>query len=132
MIQQRLSRSLQTLARQNRQCLRIQQQQSPFSTSSSLLRSFAPAASQRIPQRRGYASAQEAAAGKQGEAPSEGADEAQLKAEEATKTAEPAKAADDAVQKELEAKKREVIDVTVRGKSLYIAHEMLMFRTGSI
>ncbi|KAK5175066.1 GrpE, mitochondrial [Saxophila tyrrhenica] len=109
MIQQRLSRSLQTIARQQRQCLRLQQPQTPFSTSSSAIRSFAPPISQRIQQRRQYASAQEAAEGKQGEKSSDGAGKEQMKAEEATQDKA---TTEDPVQKELEAKKKEVLDVT--------------------
>ena len=111
MIQQRVSRSLQHIARQQqRQCARLRQQQTPPSVSSPF-RLFAPLPIQGTYQQRCYSSAAEAAAGKQGQAPSEGASEEQLKAEEATQTSQ---APNDASQKELEAKKKEVIEITVR------------------
>lgn len=102
MLQQRLSRSLQTLARQQQQCFRPQRAQ--ISTTPFISRTYTPAASQRISGRRWYSQAQEAEAKKE-ESASVQAGEQQKPAEEQPK--------EDAVQKELEAKKREVIDLTV-------------------
>ena len=127
MIQQRLTRSLQTLARQHRQCLRIQHPSSSFSTSSPILRSFAATPSQSPSQRRTYASAQPAVdPAKQGEPPSEGASKAQLAAEEATKTPAPET---DASAKELEAAKKEVIDITDRYKRQVAEYRNLQEQT---
>lgn len=95
MLGQRLSRTLQTAARQQRPCIRIRQptfSTSPFISS----RSCAPTASQRLVGRRWYSETAEVKK-------EDGVEE--KPAEEAQK--------EDPVQKELEAKKKEVIDVTV-------------------
>lgn len=102
MIQQRVSRSLQLLARQQRQCCRLPQ--TPF-ISTATPRSFAPSVSQRITGRRWYSQAQEAEAKKEEVAQ----EPAKAPAEEAGKDA----AKEDPIQKELDGKKREVIDLTV-------------------
>ena len=102
MIKQRLSRTLHVLSRQQLQCLRVRR--SPLSTSSPSIRTFTPSASQRIYQQRWYSQAPEAAAKKE-EASGTPASEEQKPAQEQQQ--------EDPVQKELETKKREVIDLTV-------------------
>ena len=108
MIQQRLSRTLQLLARQQRQCHSISR--TPFASQSFSQRAIAPSISQRIAGRRWYSQAQEA------EAESKKEEIAEVFAKDAAKdeqkpTEEPAK--EDPVQKELEAKKKEVTELTV-------------------
>ena len=101
MIQQRLPRTLRLLSRQQRQCLRIQR--SPISTSYTP-RALAPPVLQRISQQRWYSQAQEAESKKE-ETPEATTSEEQKPAQEEQK--------EDPVQKELDTKKREVIDLTV-------------------
>ncbi|KAF2479052.1 mitochondrial co-chaperone-like protein GrpE [Neohortaea acidophila] len=121
MLQQRLSRSLQALARQPQQHQPlIRLPRSNTSSSPFAFRSFAPVASQRLPARRWYSSAQEAEAKKE-EPAQDSTPEQQKKAQEATK--------EDPVQKELEAKKREVIDLTDRLKRSVAEYRNLQEQT---
>lgn len=111
MIQQRLSRTLQLVARQQRQCHSIAR--TPFASQSFSQRAIAPSISQRIAGRRWYSQAQEAESKKE--------EISEVFAKDASKdepkpTEEPAK--EDPVQKELEAKKKEVAEVTVHLSSL--------------
>lgn len=101
MINQRLSRSLQSLARQHSQCVRFQQRSIsslPFAS-----RTLAPAASTRLPARRWYSEAQAEQTAKQEE---KGEQSKSEKVQEEAMETDPA-------QKELEAKNKEVIDLTV-------------------
>ena len=102
MINQRLSRTLQTFARQQQQCVRLRR--TPSSLSPFQSRSFAPVASQRISGRRWYSQAQEAESKKEESVEAESVGE-QKPAQDVQK--------DDPVQKELETRKKEVIDLTV-------------------
>ncbi|KAK3698919.1 GrpE, mitochondrial [Vermiconidia calcicola] len=121
MVQQRLTRTLQSVARQQRPCVRIQRSQAPSSPFTS--RSFAPSTSPRISERRWYSQAQEAQ--KQGEPSEDGAGKKQMAAEEATQGKQEA----DPAQKELEAKKREVIEVTDRYKRTVADYRNLQEQT---
>ena len=103
MLSQRLSQTLRTAAREQQQYLRFKLTPN-FTPSPISSRTFAPAPSQRILGRRWYSQAQEAEAKKE-EASGGSAAEQPKPAEEAQN--------EDPVQKELETKKREVIDVTV-------------------
>ena len=101
MINQRLSQSLRTLARQQAQNVRTQRSSitpSPFTSTS-----FAPATASRLAGQRWYSEAQQQQSAKKEETGDQAASEKVQ--EEAMKV--------DPVQKELEAKKREVIDLTV-------------------
>lgn len=101
MLNQRLSRSLKTLARQQSQCSRLQQRSissSPFAS-----RTFAPAVSSRLAGRRWYSEAQAEQTAKKEERGEQAQSE---KVQEEAMKVNP-------VQKELEAKNREVIDLTV-------------------
>lgn len=103
MLNQRLSRTLQALARQHQRsnCIR----QSSSSASPFTSRNFAPPGSQRIGNRRRYSQAHEAEAKKE--------ESSEEQTEELKGRQEAEAGATDGVQKELETKKREVIDVTV-------------------
>jgi hypothetical protein len=104
MIKQRLSRSLQHLVRQQQQqCPRLNR--TPFISTQSH-RSLPPSISQRISGRRWYSQAQEAEVKKE--------EVAQEPAKEPALETAKDEVKEDPVQKELEAKKREVIDLTVR------------------
>ncbi|CAK4032264.1 mitochondrial [Lecanosticta acicola] len=104
MLQQRFARSLQSLARQPQTLRAWRVTSTPFSASKFRV---APIASQQVPSRRWYSSKEE----------SEKKEEEMLKEEsEGNKAQEGDAAKDDPVQKELEAKKKEVLDLTDRLK----------------
>ena len=117
MIQQRLSRTLQLVARQQRQCHSTSR--TPFASQSFSHRAVAPSISQRLAGRRWYSQAQEAQAESKKEEISEVFAKDAAKDEQKL-AEEPAK--EDPVQKELEAKKKEVTELTVHHASLQILH----------
>lgn len=103
MINQRLFRTLQTLARQQTQQCAPKVQQRSISSSPFTSRSFAPAVSSRLAGQRWYSEAQAEKTAKQ---------EQSGESKESEKVQEEAMKADPA-QKELETKNKEVIDLTV-------------------
>lgn len=107
MLQQRFARSLQALARQP-QALRTTQVTRPTFAASRL--TAAPTASQQFASRRWYSSKEE----------SEKKEEEVLKEGSEGNKAQEGEAKDDPVQKELETKKKENLDLTVGRDAAYV------------